>query len=106
MTSIGFHGNVVAVWEKVAAEYERSGQLLVDLGSDQTSCHNPYSGGYYPVELSYAEAQQVCFFILLASLRITAVSVSLLVACKTPPLYKTPVTSNVELSFRRANPVW
>lgn len=59
VTSIGFHGNVVAVWEKVAAEYERSGQLLVDLGSDQTSCHNPYSGGYYPVQLSYAEAQQV-----------------------------------------------
>ena len=31
----------------------------MDLGSDQTSCHNPYSGGYYPVDLSYDEAQQV-----------------------------------------------
>lgn len=45
VTSIGFHGNIVAVWERLVQEYESTGQLLVDLGSDQTSCHNPYSGG-------------------------------------------------------------
>jgi urocanate hydratase len=37
-------GNVVDLWEKLAAEPE----LLVDLGSDQTSLHNPFNGGYYP----------------------------------------------------------
>jgi hypothetical protein len=40
-------------------EYEKTGELLVDLGSDQTSCHNPYNGGYYPVQLEYEEAQEV-----------------------------------------------
>ncbi len=30
--------------------------MLVDLGSDQTSCHNPFNGGYYPVQLSFSEA--------------------------------------------------
>lgn len=39
-------------------EFEESGQVLVDLGSDQTSCHDPYSGGYYPVGLSYEESQK------------------------------------------------
>ncbi|CAF2904808.1 unnamed protein product [Rotaria sp. Silwood2] len=53
-TSIGFVGNVVDVWEHLANEKE----TLVDLGSDQTSCHDPYQGGYYPVQLSYDEAQQ------------------------------------------------
>ncbi|CAF4564502.1 unnamed protein product, partial [Rotaria magnacalcarata] len=32
---------------------------LVDLGSDQTSCHTPYQGGYYPVQLSYDDARQL-----------------------------------------------
>lgn len=59
VTSIGFHGNVVSVWERLVEEYEKTGHLLVELGSDQTSCHNPYSGGYYPVGLSYQEAQEV-----------------------------------------------
>ena len=40
-------------------EYERTGELLVDLASDQTSLHNPFGGGYYPVQLSYNEAQKV-----------------------------------------------
>ncbi|CAF1242666.1 unnamed protein product [Rotaria sp. Silwood1] len=52
--SIGYVGNVVDVWERLANEKE----TLVDLGSDQTSCHNPYQGGYYPVQLSYDEARQ------------------------------------------------
>lgn len=58
-TSIGFHGNVVLVWERMVEEYERTGELLVDLGSDQTSCHDPYAGGYYPAGLGYREAQEV-----------------------------------------------
>ena len=33
-------------------EYESTGELLVDLGSDQTSLHNPFNGGYYPVQVS------------------------------------------------------
>ena len=40
-------------------EYERTGELLVHLASDQTSLHNPFGGGYYPVQLSYNEAQKV-----------------------------------------------
>ena len=40
-------------------EYQRTGELLADLGSDQTSLHNPYGGGYYPAQLSFEEAQQV-----------------------------------------------
>ncbi|CAF1050071.1 unnamed protein product [Adineta steineri] len=53
-TSIGYVGNVVDVWERLATEKE----TLIDLGSDQTSCHNPYHGGYYPVQLSYDESRK------------------------------------------------
>ncbi|RWS03308.1 urocanate hydratase-like isoform X1 [Dinothrombium tinctorium] len=59
ITSIGFYGNVVTVWERLVKEYEQSKELLVDLGSDQTSCHNPFNGGYYPVDLSYDESQNL-----------------------------------------------
>ncbi|KAJ3030292.1 UNVERIFIED_CONTAM: Urocanate hydratase [Siphonaria sp. JEL0065] len=52
-TSIGYHGNVVALWERLVQEPEH----LVDLGSDQTSLHNPFGGGYYPVSLGFAEAK-------------------------------------------------
>lgn len=41
--------------ERLAEEKE----LLVELGSDQTSCHNPFNGGYYPVGLSFDEANQM-----------------------------------------------
>uniref|UniRef100_A0A914XKY5 Urocanate hydratase n=1 Tax=Plectus sambesii TaxID=2011161 RepID=A0A914XKY5_9BILA len=54
--SIGYLGNVVDLWERLVEECERTGELLVELGSDQTSCHNPYNGGYYPVGLSFADA--------------------------------------------------
>ncbi|XP_037091843.1 urocanate hydratase-like [Pollicipes pollicipes] len=57
--SIGFHGNVVAVWERLVEEHRSSGELLADLGSDQTSCHAPFSGGYYPVQLGYEEARRL-----------------------------------------------
>ncbi len=42
--SIAYQGNVVDVWERFAFE-----EITVDLGSDQTSLHNPWAGGYYPV---------------------------------------------------------
>ncbi|QQR85622.1 MAG: urocanate hydratase [Flavobacteriales bacterium] len=46
--SIAFLGNIVDLWERLAAR-----KTKVDLGSDQTSLHNPWAGGYYPVGLSY-----------------------------------------------------
>ncbi|XP_030230642.1 urocanate hydratase [Gadus morhua] len=57
--SLGYHGNIVDLWERLVLEYQRSGELLVDLGSDQTSLHNPFSGGYYPVQLSFRQANQL-----------------------------------------------
>ena len=58
-TSIGFLGNVVQLWEALAKLAEETGETLIDLGSDQTSCHNPFNGGYYPVQLSFQEANQM-----------------------------------------------
>uniref|UniRef100_A0A8C6J3D5 Urocanate hydratase n=1 Tax=Melopsittacus undulatus TaxID=13146 RepID=A0A8C6J3D5_MELUD len=57
--SLGYHGNVVDLWERLVHELDTTGELLVDLGSDQTSCHNPFNGGYYPVQLSFEEAKQL-----------------------------------------------
>uniref|UniRef100_A0A8C6BWB0 Urocanate hydratase 1 n=1 Tax=Monodon monoceros TaxID=40151 RepID=A0A8C6BWB0_MONMO len=57
--SLGYHGNVVDLWERLVRELDTTGELLVDLGSDQTSCHNPFNGGYYPVQLGFAEAQSL-----------------------------------------------
>ncbi len=51
--SIAYLGNIVDVWERFAFE-----EIHVDLGSDQTSLHNPWSGGYYPVSLSFEEANK------------------------------------------------
>ena len=48
IVSLAYVGNVVDLWERLAAE-----EIPVDLGSDQTSLHNPWAGGYYPVGLSY-----------------------------------------------------
>jgi urocanate hydratase len=52
--SIAFLGNIVDLWERLA---ERN--IVVDMGSDQTSLHNPWSGGYYPVGLSYQESNEM-----------------------------------------------
>ncbi|XP_004365980.1 urocanate hydratase [Capsaspora owczarzaki ATCC 30864] len=52
VVSIGYLGNVVDLWEHFAKEPE----LLVELGSDQTSLHNPFMGGYYPAGLTYEES--------------------------------------------------
>lgn len=54
VVSIAFQGNIVDVWEKFADE-----NIKVDLGSDQTSLHNPWAGGYYPVGLSYEESNEM-----------------------------------------------
>jgi len=51
VTSIAYEGNIVDVWEKFADE-----NINVDLGSDQTSLHNPWAGGYYPAGLSFEES--------------------------------------------------
>merc|ERR1712241_1447352 len=59
VVSIGYHGNVVHVWERFAHHWEQTGELLVELGSDQTSCHAPFDGGYYPVQLGFAEVNEV-----------------------------------------------
>jgi urocanate hydratase len=52
--SIAYEGNVVDVWEAFA-----KADLYVDLGSDQTSLHNPWAGGYYPVQLGFEEANEM-----------------------------------------------
>lgn len=52
--SIAYEGNIVEVWESFA-----DAGIHVDLGSDQTSLHNPWAGGYYPVQLSYEAANKV-----------------------------------------------
>ncbi len=52
--SIAYEGNIVEVWERFADE-----DIYVDLGSDQTSLHNPWAGGYYPVQLSYEDANEM-----------------------------------------------
>jgi len=57
--SLGYHGNVVDLWECLVQEYESTGELLVDLGSDQTSLHNPFNGGYYPVQVKFDEANEI-----------------------------------------------
>jgi urocanate hydratase len=54
VVSIAFQGNVVDVWEKFDQE-----NIFVDLGSDQTSLHNPWAGGYYPVGLSFEAANEL-----------------------------------------------
>ncbi len=52
--SLAYQGNVVDLWERLAAD-----NIAVDLGSDQTSLHNPWAGGYYPVGLSCEESQRM-----------------------------------------------
>ena len=52
--SIAYLGNIVNVWEKFD-----EANIHIDLGSDQTSLHNPWAGGYYPVDLSFEEANSM-----------------------------------------------
>jgi urocanate hydratase len=52
--SLGYLGNIVDLWERLVA----SG-VAIDLGSDQTSLHNPYAGGYYPAGIGFADANDL-----------------------------------------------
>ncbi|MDD6019796.1 MAG: urocanate hydratase [bacterium] len=52
--SMAYVGNVVDLWERLAAE-----NIKVDLGSDQTSLHNPWAGGYYPVGMTLEESKKM-----------------------------------------------
>ena len=54
VVSLAYVGNVVDLWERLAAE-----KMHVDLGSDQTSLHNPWAGGYYPAGYSFEESQKM-----------------------------------------------
>ena len=54
VVSIAYLGNVIEVWEAFAEQH-----IFVDLGSDQTSLHNPFAGGYYPAGLTYEESNQL-----------------------------------------------
>ena len=54
VVSMAYVGNAVDLWERLAAE-----NIRVDLGSDQTSLHNPWAGGYYPVGYSYEESNRM-----------------------------------------------
>ena len=54
VVSMAYVGNVVDLWERLAKD-----NIQVDLGSDQTSLHNPYAGGYYPVGMSLEESNRM-----------------------------------------------
>ncbi len=54
VVSMAYVGNIVDLWERLADE-----QIPVDLGSDQTSLHNPWAGGYYPVGYSLDESKRM-----------------------------------------------
>ena len=54
VVSMAYVGNIVDLWERLADE-----EINVDLGSDQTSLHNPWAGGYYPAGLTLEESKQM-----------------------------------------------
>lgn len=54
VVSLAYQGNVVDLWERLADE-----EMMVNFGSDQTSLHNPWAGGYYPVGYSYEESRRM-----------------------------------------------
>src|SRR5690554_6630712 len=54
VVSIAYQGNIVEVWEKFDSQ-----EIKIDLGSDQTSLHNPWAGGYYPVGITFEESNRM-----------------------------------------------
>ncbi len=54
VVSLAYVGNVVEVWERLAEE-----EIFIHLGSDQTSLHNPWAGGYYPAGLTFEESNEL-----------------------------------------------
>ncbi|MBN2669148.1 MAG: urocanate hydratase [Bacteroidales bacterium] len=54
VVSIAYQGNIVDVWEQFDKD-----DIFVDLGSDQTSLHNPWAGGYYPADIAFEDANEM-----------------------------------------------
>ena len=54
VVSLAYLGNIVTIWETFDVE-----NITIDLGSDQTSLHNPWAGGYYPIDISFDEANDM-----------------------------------------------
>ena len=54
VVSIAYQGNIVDIWERFDEE-----DIYIDLGSDQTSLHNPWAGGYYPADISFEDANDM-----------------------------------------------
>lgn len=54
VVSIAYQGNIVDIWEKFETE-----NIYIDLGSDQSSLHNPWAGGYYPIGLNFEQANEM-----------------------------------------------
>jgi urocanate hydratase len=54
VVSIAFNGNIVDLWERFSTE-----NIKVDIGSDQTSLHNPWAGGYYPAGITFEESNRM-----------------------------------------------
>ena len=54
VVSIAYQGNIVDIWEKFEKE-----NIYIDLGSDQSSLHNPWAGGYYPIGLNFDQANEM-----------------------------------------------
>jgi urocanate hydratase len=54
VVSIAFNGNIVDLWERLSND-----NIKVDLGSDQTSLHNPWAGGYYPAGITFEESNRM-----------------------------------------------
>jgi urocanate hydratase len=52
--ALGYQGNIVDLWEKFVKS-----DIQVELGSDQTSLHNPYAGGYYPADMTFEESNKM-----------------------------------------------
>jgi len=54
IVSIAYQGNIVDIWEQFARN-----SIKIDIGSDQTSLHNPWGGGYYPADISFEESNKL-----------------------------------------------
>ncbi|MGI4993714.1 urocanate hydratase [Halobacteriovorax sp. GFR7] len=52
--SLAYQGNIINLWEKIAES-----DIYIDIGSDQTSLHNPWAGGYYPADLTFEESNEM-----------------------------------------------
>ncbi len=52
--SLAYQGNIINLWEKIA-----DSDIYIDIGSDQTSLHNPWAGGYYPAGLTFEESNEM-----------------------------------------------